>query len=180
MAVHDNMTPSPERSSSKRKDDGLRRSPNHSKKYKMDEIHSSRSANCKEESSFDKFRKEDFRNSRGRSRSPIEEPSSSRDYSQSRQRREEVNETHMRESSAGRKYNKDDTHQYRKKSDSESNPNHKDSYQSSRSNLGSKEYQDNYYSRSYRDVTKSESPSRKYNESYSKPLPPGAKGSVYL
>lgn len=175
MAVHDNMTPSPERSSSKRKDDGLRRSPNHSKKYKMDEIHSSISPNRKEESSFDKFRKEDLRNSRGRSRSPIEEPSSSRDYSQSRQRREE-----MRESSAGRKYNKDDTHQYRKKSDSESNPNHKDSYQSSRSNSGSKEYQDNYYSRSYKDVTKSESPSRKYNESYSKPLPPGAKGSVYL
>ena len=135
MAVHDNMTPSPERSSSKRKDDGLRRSPNHSKKYKMDEIHSSISPNRKEESSFDKFRKEDLRNSRGRSRSPIEEPSSSRDYSQSRQRREE-----MRESSAGRKYNKDDTHQYRKKSDSESNPNHKDSYQSSRSNSGSKEY----------------------------------------
>ena len=175
MAVHDNMTPSPERSSSKRKDDGLRRSPNHSKKCKMDEIHSSISPNRKEESSFDKFRKEDLRNSRGRSRSPIEEPSSSRDYSQSRQRREE-----MRESSAGRKYNKDDTHQYRKKSDSESNPNHKDSYQSSRSNSGSKEYQDNYYSRSYKDVTKSESPSRKYNESYSKPLPPGAKGSVYL
>ena len=175
MAVHDNMTPSPERSSSKRKDDGLRRSPNHSKKYKMDEIHSSISPNRKEESSFDKFRKEDLRNSRERSRSPIEEPSSSRDYSQSRQRREE-----MRESSAGRKYNKDDTHQYRKKSDSESNPNHKDSYQSSRSNSGSKEYQDNYYSRSYKDVTKSESPSRKYNESYSKPLPPGAKGSVYL
>ena len=175
MAVHDNMTPSPERSSSKRKDDGLRRSPNHSKKYKMDEIHSSISPNRKEESSFDKFRKEDLRNSRGRSRSPIEEPSSSRDYSQSRQRREE-----MHESSAGRKYNKDDTHQYRKKSDSESNPNHKDSYQSSRSNSGSKEYQDNYYSRSYKDVTKSESPSRKYNESYSKPLPPGAKGSVYL
>ena len=175
MAGHDNMTPSPERSSSKRKDDGLRRSPNHSKKYKMDEIHSSISPNRKEESSFDKFRKEDLRNSRGRSRSPIEEPSSSRDYSQSRQRREE-----MRESSAGRKYNKDDTHQYRKKSDSESNPNHKDSYQSSRSNSGSKEYQDNYYSRSYKDVTKSESPSRKYNESYSKPLPPGAKGSVYL
>ena len=175
MVVHDNMTPSPERSSTKRKDDGLRRSPNHSKKYKMDEIHSSISPNRKEESSFDKFRKEDLRNSRGRSRSPIEEPSSSRDYSQSRQRREE-----MRESSAGRKYNKDDTHQYRKKSDSESNPNHKDSYQSSRSNSGSKEYQDNYYSRSYKDVTKSESPSRKYNESYSKPLPPGAKGSVYL
>ena len=175
MALHDNMVPSPERSSSKRKDDGLRRSPNHSKKYKMDEIHSSISPNRKEESSFDKFRKEDLRNSRGRSRSPIEEPSSSRDYSQSRQRREE-----MRESSAGRKYNKDDTHQYRKKSDSESNPNHKDSYQSSRSNSGSKEYQDNYYSRSYKDVTKSESPSRKYNESYSKPLPPGAKGSVYL
>ena len=175
MAVHDNMTPSPERSSSKRKDDGLRRSPNHSKKYKMDEIHSSISPNRKEESSFDKFRKEDLRNSRGRSRSPIEEPSSSRDYSQSRQRREE-----MRESSAGRKYNKDDTHQYRKKSDSESNANHKDSCQSSRSNSGSKEYQDNYYSRSYKDVTKSESPSRKYNESYSKPLPPGAKGSVYL
>ena len=175
MAVHDNMTPSPERSSSKRKDDGLRRSPNHSKKYKMDEIHSSISPNRKEESSFDKFRKEDLRNSRGRSRSPIEEPSSSRDYSQSRQRREE-----MRESSAGRKYNKDDTHQYRKKSDSESNPNHKDSYQSSRSDSGSKEYQDNYYSRSYKDVTKSESPSRKYNEGYSKPLPPGAKGSVYL
>ena len=175
MAVHDNMTPSPERSSSKRKDDGLRRSPNHSKKYKMDEIHSSISPNRKEESSFDKFRKEDLRNSRGRSRSPIEQPSSSRDYSQSRQRREE-----MRESSAGRKYNKDDTHQYRKKSDSASNPNQKDSYQSSRSYSGSKEYQDNYYSRSYKDVTKSESPSRKYNESYSKPLPPGAKGSVYL
>ena len=175
MAVHDNMTPSPERSSSKRKDDGLRRSPNHSKKYKMDEIHSSISPNRKEESSFDKFRKEDLRNSRGRSRSPIEEPSSSRDYSQSRQRREE-----MRESSAGRKYNKDDTHQYRKKSDSESNPNHKDSYHSSRSNLGSKEYQDNYYSTSYKDVSKSESPSRNYNEGYSKPLPPGAKGSVYL
>ena len=86
----------------------------------------------------------------------------------------------MRESSAGRKYNKDDTQQYRMKSDSESNPNHKDSYQSSRSNSGSKEYQDNYYSRSYKDVTKSESPSRKYNEGYSKPLPPGAKGSVYL
>ena len=186
MAFHDNMAPSPERPSSKRNDDGEKRSPKTKKRLKKDEEHSSKPYKNRDEALLQKNQgseKEDYRESRGhrkrvRSRSPIEAPSSSkcslRSKSGSRERKKDNSSHH---SSSERSYNDEDFRENRRQNQDESGSRGVDEFFGSRSAAAiiNKEFL-----RHHRNLNRPTSPTINYKFNASKPLPPGAKGKFDL
>ena len=162
MAFHDNMAPSPERPSSKRKDGGEKRSPKKAKKLKRDEGQSSKQfENNRDETLYNRNQydgKEEYKRGADRkdmrSKSPIQEPSSSKNHLHSTSRSQE---------------RKEDRHSH----DSFSERSHRSSGREMR------EYRERHSSKEIKDSNQSRPPaaSYKFNEVYSKPLPPGAKGN---
>lgn len=184
MALHDNMAPSPERASSKRKDDGKNRSPKKAKKLKRDEGHSSKQfENNRDEEIFDKSQddgKEEYKSGRGRksmrSRSPIQEPSSSKSNLHSKSRSQERNED-RHQSLSERSHTEEGFRENRRQNQDEIGSRYrKGSFRSSGGET--REYKEMHSSRENKSSNRSKSPAAnyKFNEGYSKPLPPGAKG----
>ena len=187
MAFHDNMAPSPERSPSKRKDVGEGRSPKKAKKLKRDEGHSSKQVkNNTDEALFNRNqddRKEEYYKSGRdrksmRSRSPIQEPSSSKSNSHSKSRSQDRNEDrHSHQSLSERSHTDDGIRENRWQNQEEIGSRYRKG--SSRSSGGeTREHKEKHNSRGNTENNRSKSPaaSYKFNEGYSKPLPPGAKG----
>ena len=189
MAIHDNMTPSPKRPSSERKDDNDASSPKKRKRAISDEGNSSKKHDIyRDDVSSKRSIRDDnekcsnvSRDRRKRTESPIQGPSSSKRYSQDKsQGNQEYKSSHREHSSLEHRYSEEDYRSRRPDQDNFSSRYRRESSQSDHSNT--KDQSSRQYSKLDKEATCSKSPvsSSKYNEGYGKILPPGAKGNYYI
>ena len=175
MAFHDNMAPSPNRKSSKRKDEGDDESPKRAKHSKANET---RQSKRQMDDNYDEYfgREKDSRSKP--SRSPIQ-GACSINYNRSKSRSKDHEDHHRSKFSPERPYSQEHSHEKRWHDQDASSTLYRSGSGTGRSDTT--DCRGTHTARANKDPTRARSPTstQKYNEAYSKPLPPGAKGNFF-